>query len=338
MKVLITGGTGSVGSAVTARLIERGWDVRVIGVERMRRVAGGEYVRCDITDFNRLRKQMRGCEAVIHLAAHASPRDTPGHEVFRVNASGTFNVFEAAAAEGVRRIVQASSINAVGCTWNITDLHPPYFPVDEDYPSITTDPYSLSKKIAEEIAAYFWRRDGISSVSLRMPWVYAAEALQSAKRQARIARIRALLDELVALPAEERQARVDAAIQRSLAFRARRGMEYPQTISPMVDKPPSDLLDSVIHTDRFSYWSVLDKRNAALAFELALTAEFEGSHPLFVNDRCNWLDYDTHTLARLFFPEVTEWRADIHGTASLISNARAHALIGYAPVYSLSPN
>jgi nucleoside-diphosphate-sugar epimerase len=39
-------------------------------------------------------------------------------------------------------------------------------------PAITTDPYSFSKQIMEEIGAYFWRREGLSSVFLRLPGVY----------------------------------------------------------------------------------------------------------------------------------------------------------------------
>ena len=46
------------------------------------------------------------------------------------------------------------------------------FPIDEDHPTYTTDPYSFSKQVIEDIGAYFWRREGISSVFLRFPAVY----------------------------------------------------------------------------------------------------------------------------------------------------------------------
>ena len=44
-----------------------------------------------------------------------------------------------------------------------------YFPIDEAHPDFTTDAYSFSKRILEETAAYFWRREAISGVQLRFP-------------------------------------------------------------------------------------------------------------------------------------------------------------------------
>ena len=51
-----------------------------------------------------------------------------------------------------------------------------YFPIDEQHPTFTTDSYSFSKQVMEEIGAYFWRREGISSVLLRLPGVYEIRA------------------------------------------------------------------------------------------------------------------------------------------------------------------
>ncbi|MGO8126710.1 NAD-dependent epimerase/dehydratase family protein, partial [Rhizobium ruizarguesonis] len=80
---------------------------------------------------------------------------------------------------------QASSINALGCAYNITDFSPQYFPIDEAHPSYTTDPYSFSKQTVEEIGEYYWRRDGISSVALRFPWVIAQSWFESEDYRAR---------------------------------------------------------------------------------------------------------------------------------------------------------
>src|SRR5258708_7724216 len=179
MKVLITGGAGHIGKATTERLVRQGWDVRVIGLESGAETPGVEFVTCDILNYADVREQIRGCQAVIHLAAIRGPQLAAGHKVFEVNVAGTFNVFEAAAAEGIRRVVQASSINALGCTYNLGDFSPEYLPIDEKHPLFTTDPYSYSKEIIEDIGRYYWRREGISSVAMRFPGVYTSDHLHS---------------------------------------------------------------------------------------------------------------------------------------------------------------
>ncbi|MFN8561489.1 MAG: NAD(P)-dependent oxidoreductase [Anaerolineae bacterium] len=175
MRVLITGGTGLIGKATVERLVAKGWDVRVIDLQPEADLAGAEYVQCNILHYDDLLEQTRGCDAVIHLAAIRSPVSDPGHKVFQVNATGTFNVFEAAAAAGIKRVVQASSINALGCFYGINDLDIHYFPVDEAHPTHTTDPYSFSNGVIEDIGDYYWRRDGISSVAMRYPGVYRGD-------------------------------------------------------------------------------------------------------------------------------------------------------------------
>lgn len=335
MKILITGGTGLVGTAVTARLIDRGWDVRVIGLDSAYEITGGEYVECDIMDYEQLRAQMRGCGAVIHLAAFAGPTLAPGHDLFRVNVAGTFNVFEAAASEGIRRVVQASSINAFGCAWGVTDFAPHYFPIDEAHPSFTTDPYSFSKQMGEEIGDYYWRREGISSVAFRMPWVYSSAQFDSDDYQQRLQRVRARLDELRALPDDERLAQLADARKQALDFRQQKRLEFSAAEDgAVISVEPSDSLFHMYNFDRFNLWTYLDKRDAALAFELALTAEYDGSHPLFVNNTHNWLDYDTRILAHLFFPDVNQWETEISGSQALVSIDRARSLIGFEPQHS----
>ncbi len=237
MKVLITGGAGLVGKSITERLGRNGYDVRVIGIDETAALDGVDYRRCDILDYPRLREQMRGCEAVIHLAAIPSPRTAFGQDIFRVNVAGTFNVFEAAAAEGIKRVVQASSINAVGCAWSIADIAPHYFPIDEAHPIDTNDPYSFSKNMVEDIGDYYWRREGISSAALRFPWVIRADHLNSESFVQHRREVRALVTELAQQPAEARAARMAEARRSALDFRGRRSLEYPaETANPRVPR------------------------------------------------------------------------------------------------------
>ncbi len=336
MHILITGGMGRVGKVVTERLVQKGDDVRVIGIEPDPQMAGIEYVVCDILDYAHVREQMKGIDAVIHLAAIPSPRSHSGAQTFQVNTAGTFNVFEAAAEEGIKRIVQASSINAFGCAWSKADIQADYFPIDEAHSRFTTDPYSFSKQVIEDIGDYYWRRDGISSVALRFPAVWPADYVNSERFREGRAKMCAALDELVAQPDDQRLARLASARQRALEFRDQRMMEYPHP-SPETTLGGSadDLILKAYTFDRFNFWAFVDDRDSAQSMDKALTADFEGSHALFINADQNWLGYDSQTLVRLFFPEVKQWKQPIQGAGTLVSIEKARALIGYAPDYTV---
>ncbi|HVU15011.1 MAG TPA: NAD(P)-dependent oxidoreductase [Phototrophicaceae bacterium] len=333
MRVLVTGGTGIVGKALVERLVRNGWDVRVIGVEPDTQIQGIEYTRCDILDFPALREQMRGCQVVIHLAAIPNPRVSPGEAVFQTNVAGTFNVYESAAQEGIKRIVQASSINAFGCAWGIVDTDVRYLPIDEAHPINTTDVYSFSKQLIEDVGDYFWRRAGISSVALRFPGVASAERFNSEGGRHNRARMRACLDELAAQSPGEQQARLAEARRKALDFRAARNMEYP-AVPPSYSPEPTaeELLWRAYTFDRFNFWAFIDDRDSAQSLEKGLTAEFEGSHALFINAANNTLDIESQMLARLFFPGIS---ASMEGTEALVSIEKARQLIGFEPEFNL---
>lgn len=338
MKILITGGTGSVGRETTRRLVAAGHDVLVVGRRPEMAVPGAQYAACDVTQFTDLREKMAGREAVVHLAAIANPTAAPGPEVIRVNVLGTFNVFEAAAQAGVRRVVQASSINAFGCHWGLVDLdHVRYFPVDEEHPVYTTDPYSFSKEVIEGIGHYYWRRDGITSLALRLPGVHPQDYLAGDKYRQNVRQGRAVLDEVAGLPAAQRLERLAAARRRNLEYRRQRPTEHgaQERGAPSHDFSDDPFCRMYIGS-RSNFWAFVDERDSAQAVEKGLLAKYEGSHVLFVNDSHNWLLYDTEKLLGLFFPEVTPRRRPIRGSESLISIDQARALIGFEPEYSVA--
>ena len=113
MNILVTGGAGNVGKGVVSYLLARGHQVRVIDrkldavnldAAANQPQTGVEYAVCDTTDYNAVREQVRGMQGIIHLAAYPYPAAAPGPEIFRVNANSTYNIFEAAAAEGIQRV------------------------------------------------------------------------------------------------------------------------------------------------------------------------------------------------------------------------------------------
>ena len=336
MKVLVTGGIGAVGKAVLERLLHNGWDVRVVDRKPEFEMAGIDYQVGDITNYDDLRDKIRGCEAVVHLAAIANPMFVAPPELFHINVQGTYNVYEAAAAEGIKRIVQASSINAFGCFWGNRDIFPDYFPLDEEHPTATTDVYSFSKEVVEDIGAYYWRRKGISSVSLRFPGVWSRTRITSNDVKTHRQQVRAAIDEFAAQPEAQRKERLAAVRKSTAAFRGAGNMEYPQAQHGLARSGFSDDPIWPIYTfDRLNFWSYVDERDSAQSIEKGLTANYEGHHALFINARDNSLDYDSTTLVKLFFPEVKQWKSPLQGAQSLVSIDKARALIGYEPEHSI---
>lgn len=337
MKVLVTGGIGAVGKAVLERLLQNSWDVRVLDRTPEFEMAGIDYRVGDITNYDEVRAAMRGSDAVVHLAAIPNPIVAPPAEIFHINVTGTYNVYEAAADEGIRRIVQASSINAFGCFWGNRDIYPDYFPIDEEHPTGTTDVYSFSKELVEDIGAYYWRRKGISGVSMRFPGVWSPTRISSEDTKNHRQQVRAIIDEFAAQPEATRLERLTKVRQAAVEFRCQGNMEYPQAQRGFrqTEGFSNDPIWTVYTFDRFNFWSFVDERDSAQSLEKGLTANYEGHHALFINAKENALDYDSTTLVKLFFPEVKQWKQPLHGKESLVSIAKARALIGYEPEHSI---
>lgn len=336
MKVLVTGGIGTVGKAVLERLLDHGHDVRVVDRKPEFEMAGIDYQVGDITNFDEVRDKMRGYEAVVHLAAIPAPMTTPPPELFHINVQGTYNVYEAAAAEGIKRIVQASSINAFGCFWGNRDIFPEYFPLDEEHPTATTDVYSFSKEVVEDIGAYYWRRNGITSISLRFPGVWTRARIAGSDVKTHKQQVRSVIDEYAAQPEAQRKERLAAVRKAAVVFRGAGNMEYPQAQQGLARSGYSDDPLFPIYTfDRFNFWAYVDERDSAQSIEKGLTANYEGHHALFINAKDNSLDYDSTTLVKLFFPEVEQWKRPLVGMESLVSTNKAKALIGFEPEYAI---
>ena len=72
-----------------------------------------------------------------------------GKQIFQINAAGSFNVYQAAADAGIKRVVSASSINALGFNFGVKASRIRYLPIDEDHPNVTTDAYSFCKEVLD---------------------------------------------------------------------------------------------------------------------------------------------------------------------------------------------
>jgi len=164
MRVVVTGGSGKAGRWVVGDLREHGHDVLNVDLVRDGSAHGLSIV-ADLTDLGQAHDVIRGADAVVHLAAIPAPELRPDGETFRVNALSTYNVFAAAVAAGVRRVVWASSETVLGLPF---DTPPAFAPIDETIEPRPESSYALAKLLGEEMARQFARRSGVPFVGLRI--------------------------------------------------------------------------------------------------------------------------------------------------------------------------
>jgi len=175
VRVLVTGGAGFIGSHLSARLIERGDEVRLLdnfATGRRSNMAAlpGEFelIEGDIQSYERVHKAVRGCEVVLHQAALPSvPRSIQDPLTSNAtNVIGTLNVLLAARDEGVRRVVYASSSSVYGAN--------PTLPKREDMATAPISPYAAAKQAAESYCRSFGIAYGLETVALRYFNVFGA--------------------------------------------------------------------------------------------------------------------------------------------------------------------
>lgn len=167
-RVLITGGGGFLGGWILRALADAGVAVRILDRSSDRRVlreiAGPvadtvEWIEGDITDAACLVAAARDCTAIIHLAAVLTPTCKADPILgARINLLGTLNVFEAAKAAGVARVVYASSGAVFG-------------PDDGARPLPVTH-YGAFKLACEGCARAYWLDERIASIGFRPTIVY----------------------------------------------------------------------------------------------------------------------------------------------------------------------
>ncbi|MFO8064759.1 MAG: NAD-dependent epimerase/dehydratase family protein [Spirochaetota bacterium] len=161
--VVVTGSAGKAGRATVEDLRAHDYDVLEVDINAPLDPADHSVRRADLTELGQVMEVLRGASFVVHLAAIAAPHLMTDAETFRINTLSTYNVFSAAAALGLKRVVWASSETALGLPF---DRPPEYVPVDEDHTYPETS-YSLSKVVGEEMARQWSRWTGMPFIGLR---------------------------------------------------------------------------------------------------------------------------------------------------------------------------
>lgn len=161
-KVLVTGAAGRIGSAFCAYAADR-YDLQLADrqIDGLEAPRVGAVIRLDVADLDACRVACQGIDTVLHLAADPSPRSGFYESFLDNNVKGVYNVFEAAREAGCRRVVYASSVQAIEG-----------YPLDEqartDGPVRPLNMYGVCKAFGEATAHCYAYGHGLSSIAIRI--------------------------------------------------------------------------------------------------------------------------------------------------------------------------
>lgn len=179
-RIMVIGGRGFVGAAVTRRLIASGRRPHLFGPPMANDLladCAGDFDEShgSVEDRETITRAIVDCgaEALITTAAHSAGRaglmrssDQESDRALAINVLGFRNTLEAAREAGIKRVVWTSSTVVYGDSGKYGDA-----PVDEDARRAPLTFYGLTKQLAEDIAAYMRHRHGQDIVGLRLPLV-----------------------------------------------------------------------------------------------------------------------------------------------------------------------
>jgi nucleoside-diphosphate-sugar epimerase len=165
MRIAVTGSSGKLGRVVTARLLADGHDVIGFDIDGAR---GPGFTRVELRDYGQtldallgVTARHDGVDALVHLAAIPVNGLVPDATTFHHNMAVSFNVLYGAHRAGIRTIVYASSITAMGFPF---DEPPPYLPLDERY-TAANNTYGLVKVLEEAMVGQLVRWDPEFSIT-----------------------------------------------------------------------------------------------------------------------------------------------------------------------------
>ena len=160
MKILVTGGTGYIGSHTCVQLIEKGWQPVIIDslvnskisvLDRIQQITGTRpaFIEGDVRDADLLQKVLKehAIEAVIHFAGLKAVGESVAQPLryYDNNVHGSVVLMQAMQKRGIKTLVFSSSATVYG---DATEM-----PLKEDAPTSATNPYGQSKLMVEKIIA-----------------------------------------------------------------------------------------------------------------------------------------------------------------------------------------
>jgi uronate dehydrogenase len=160
-KLVLTGAAGRLGSYLREPLTQMCDElVSTDIVEDIGMLYPGEtYMQGDLASMEDMMRVLEGAEMVVHMGAYAD--EGPFEKLLGPNFIGAYNIWEAAYQHGLRRVVYASSIHAVG-------MHAKNDFIGIDAPHRPDTFYGLAKCFAEDLGSMYWDKRGLESVHMRI--------------------------------------------------------------------------------------------------------------------------------------------------------------------------
>lgn len=159
-KILITGAAGRLGSELRRGLAPLAESLRLADRVEIEGVRPHEEARVfDLADEAETMAATEGCDAIVHMGG--APLERPWQEILDSNIRGTYHIYEGARRHGVRRVVYASSVHAIG-------YHRLADHIDTESPVRPDSLYGVSKCFVEALSSYYWDKFGIESACVRI--------------------------------------------------------------------------------------------------------------------------------------------------------------------------
>lgn len=160
-KIVLTGAAGRLGSYLREPLTKMCEELvsTDIADDIGKLYPGEKYVQADLASYDQIFPILEGAEMVVHFGAIVDEK--PFEELLGPNFIGSYNIWEAGYQQGVRRVVYASSIHAVG-------MHKKRDFIGTDAPHRPDTFYGLAKCFTEDLGSMYWDKRQMESVHLRI--------------------------------------------------------------------------------------------------------------------------------------------------------------------------
>ncbi len=172
MKILITGGSGSVGSYTVPRLIEKGHEIKVldkrIDIFKGMEGKGLELKEGGVEERVKVNEAVKDIEVVVHLAWSFS--EDP-FETFEIDMRGLLNLLDASVKNNLKQFIFVSSAVVYGS--------PKYAPIDEKHSCDVEDArkplYALAKYTGEKLCLVYQKESNLPITNIRFWWGFGEE-------------------------------------------------------------------------------------------------------------------------------------------------------------------
>ena len=170
MKIFITGITGYLGSKLAVSLVNDGHIVhalvRDLDSDKIPEHVNIKPFRGELQNLESIKRAMKDCEVVLHLAGYTNLRCKNIEPFYEVNVTGTSNVLKVAHQLEVNKLIYTSSVSVFGPSF-------PGCPITEDQPRITSynNDYELTKVLAENLVKDY-NRKGLPGIILNISRIY----------------------------------------------------------------------------------------------------------------------------------------------------------------------